>query len=386
MTAASIVRRSRVPQEPPAWIPATHPTFAAPLRALDAFTCTRTEEGAKVEAILEVGAEPGSLAGHFPGFPILPGVFVLESVAQAASLAVGGGGQLRPRDVHSARFLAPLLGGDQMRLVLDLRAGDEDGDTWRADARAHRADGTVAARLRLTLAPLDNRHLNNEDSLPPAALSVVDNKPNSKTGNGYGAVESGSGTAGERTSLLSLLPHRGPALLLDRITALDPGGTIHAEKRVTASEPCYRRLRVPDSVIGTPGIAGMDLYPVSLMLESLGQAAALLWLSAAGPAPFPTESSFGSGSESPPAAVPMFAALRDYRVYGAARPGDVLCHVASLSQVAAGAAFASGRTYCSGRLVAGADSLIAVRRPPPSAPAPSPSNQVPRNTGDEEAR
>jgi 3-hydroxymyristoyl/3-hydroxydecanoyl-(acyl carrier protein) dehydratase len=84
------------------------------------------------------------------------------------------------------------------------------------------------------------------------------------------------------------------------------------------------------------------------MLESLGQAAALLWLAQNGP--------LGGDAV-------MLAAVRGYRVSGHARPGDVLHHVVQLDQVKAGTAFASGATWSAGRCIATAETLIAVRRP-----------------------
>ncbi|NEB42193.1 beta-hydroxyacyl-ACP dehydratase [Streptomyces sp. SID14515] len=70
---------------------------------------------------------------------------------------------------------------------------------------------------------------------------------------------------------MSLLPHRHPMLLVDRITALRPGERITAVKAVTHNEPWYAASG-----------PGQDLaYPASLLVESWGQSAGLLASAAA---------------------------------------------------------------------------------------------------------
>lgn len=146
---------------------------------------------------------------------------------------------------------------------------------------------------------------------------------------------------GDHDRVRELLPQRYPMLLIDRVDRVEPGRSITAVKAVTAGEPCYRH--VPD---GAPLDA--YAYPASLLLESLGQAAALIWLADAG--------SVGTGH------VLMFAAARGFRMTGAAYPGDVLRHEVELTQEKAGTLFATGRTYATGRPIAAVDSIIAVRR------------------------
>lgn len=142
----------------------------------------------------------------------------------------------------------------------------------------------------------------------------------------------------------AVLPQRHPLLLVDRVLDVRPGRSITAVKAVTATEPCYRD--VPD---GAP--AASYAYPAPLMLESLGQAAALLWLAGA--------ETGAVGDDH----VLMFAAARGYRVEAAAFPGDLLRHEVALDSVKADTVFASGETWVGDRRLAVAPVLIAVRRP-----------------------
>lgn len=56
------------------------------------------------------------LAGHYPHFPILPGVFTVDAVHRAVErhAADNGAGVPRLTAVHSARFAAPVLPGDTL--------------------------------------------------------------------------------------------------------------------------------------------------------------------------------------------------------------------------------------------------------------------------------
>jgi 3-hydroxyacyl-[acyl-carrier-protein] dehydratase len=138
-----------------------------------------------------------------------------------------------------------------------------------------------------------------------------------------------------------ILPH-GPAMvLLDRVERLLPGREIRAVKLISGSEPCYAGLddRLP---------LAAHAYPRSLVLESFGQAAAVLWLRTEPP---------------PPGQVLMFVAARECRFSGHAYPGDVLRHVVRLEHHRAGTAFVSGYSSVAGERIASFGSLAAVVRP-----------------------
>ena len=115
--------------------------YAAPLTALAGF---RTEnDGLRIVARMPV--DPAGLGGHFPGRPIYPGVFVIETLGQAMAAAVPG--RPRLRSVVSARFQAALLGGDELELTADLTPA---AGGWSVRATGRRRDGLVSATLRAT--------------------------------------------------------------------------------------------------------------------------------------------------------------------------------------------------------------------------------------------
>jgi 3-hydroxyacyl-[acyl-carrier-protein] dehydratase len=153
----------------------------------------------------------------------------------------------------------------------------------------------------------------------------------------------------DHRQIRTLLPLRHPMLLVDRVVDLRPGVSIIGTKAVTTGEPCYDGL--PEDLP-----AHRYAYPVSLMLESFGQTAALLWVQ--GEHALPTVSQ----------RVLMLAALRECRILGRAYPGDVLYHHIQLDQLVHGNAFLSGQTRVGDRVVATMGSLIAVQRPRPAPP------------------
>ncbi|MBW4721848.1 3-hydroxyacyl-ACP dehydratase FabZ family protein [Saccharothrix obliqua] len=146
----------------------------------------------------------------------------------------------------------------------------------------------------------------------------------------------------EHADVRAALPQRHPLLLVDRVLELTPGESITTVKAITATEPCYAGL--PDG----PGVS--YAYPVSLLIESFGQSAALLWLA-------------GGGDARDRDAVLMFAGAREYRVEGSAHPGDVVRHEVRLDSVIADTAIASGTSWVGGRRIATVATLIATRRP-----------------------
>jgi 3-hydroxyacyl-[acyl-carrier-protein] dehydratase len=144
----------------------------------------------------------------------------------------------------------------------------------------------------------------------------------------------------DHARIRAILPQRYPLLLLDQVLELQPGQFIRAIKAITATEPCF--ADVPET--------GRYEYPRSLIIESLGQSAALLWL-----ADHPTTPDDDK--------VLMFAGARDFRFEGSAYPGDVLRHDVRLDSVLADTAFATGETWAGGRRIATVSAMIATRRP-----------------------
>jgi 3-hydroxyacyl-[acyl-carrier-protein] dehydratase len=153
---------------------------------------------------------------------------------------------------------------------------------------------------------------------------------------------------GDFGEIRSSLPHGPQMVLLDRVEWLDPGRRLRATKAITGSELCYQHL--------APGLpAERYAYPASLIMESFGQAALMLWVSRPG---FP-------GLET---TMPMLAAVRDFVIEGQAFPGDVLRHEVEFERSIADTGFASGQTWAGDRRIVAVGSIVAVTRPAPAPP------------------
>jgi 3-hydroxyacyl-[acyl-carrier-protein] dehydratase len=92
-------------------------------------------------------------AGHFPERPVMPGVLILEAMAQVAGIlafySLGGRRGNIPlfTGIDRAKFRAPVVPGDQLRLELEVlrRRGDR---IWSFGGRAT-VEGKLAAEAEL---------------------------------------------------------------------------------------------------------------------------------------------------------------------------------------------------------------------------------------------
>jgi len=106
-------------------------------------------------ALKNVTANEPFFTGHFPGFPVMPGVLIIEALAQAGGLLVFEGAGPEERDallyltgVEKARFKQPVRPGDQ--LILRVVLAQSRKSIWRFDSRAE-VDGKVAAHAEITM-------------------------------------------------------------------------------------------------------------------------------------------------------------------------------------------------------------------------------------------
>lgn len=126
------------------------PPYAAPLAAVDELA-VRPDGGGLVLSVRKdvVVADPYQ-AAHFPGRPIYPGVFVLETVRQAVATALGevDGAVAEVSAVSSLRFLRAAQAGQSLRVTATVGAAGPDG-AIPVRARCRDADGSELARLVL---------------------------------------------------------------------------------------------------------------------------------------------------------------------------------------------------------------------------------------------
>jgi UDP-N-acetylglucosamine acyltransferase len=114
---------------------------------------TRHEPGRRIVAVKNVTVNEEFFQGHFPGTPLMPGVLMIESLTQVATLLLAGcdteGRQARLRRVENAKFRRQVVPGD--RLELDVTIGRRRGYIVRAGAVAS-VDGHVVAEADLVMA------------------------------------------------------------------------------------------------------------------------------------------------------------------------------------------------------------------------------------------
>ncbi|MFE9701937.1 3-hydroxyacyl-ACP dehydratase FabZ family protein [Streptomyces sp. NPDC005930] len=109
---------------------------------------SRTPEGLTATAEVDILDSEPVFAGHYPGFPIFPGVCVLECVRRAAADAAPGVAPGPLTAVESARFATSVHPGDTLTLALTWHRVESG---WRCDATAGTARGR-AARVKLRFA------------------------------------------------------------------------------------------------------------------------------------------------------------------------------------------------------------------------------------------
>lgn len=112
----------------------------------------------RIVAIKNVTANEQIFLGHFPGKPVLPGVFLIEGMAQAGGLLLlhdlpqREGKLLYFAGIEEAKFRRPVVPGDQVRYeieVLRLRS------TFCKVAGKALVDGELAAEAVLSTAMVD---------------------------------------------------------------------------------------------------------------------------------------------------------------------------------------------------------------------------------------
>ncbi len=87
--------------------------------------------------------------GHFPNHPVMPGVLIIESMAQTAAVLVvetlgpeAAGKVVYFMSIEGAKFRRPVLPGDQLRIHIEKERSR--GNVWKFHAVA-RVEGTSVA-------------------------------------------------------------------------------------------------------------------------------------------------------------------------------------------------------------------------------------------------
>jgi 3-hydroxyacyl-[acyl-carrier-protein] dehydratase len=112
----------------------------------------------RVVGIKNVTINESHFQGHFPGQPIMPGVLIIESMAQTGGLLLLQEVPDRERKllyfvaVDGARFRRPVVPGDQLKV--EMKVISWRGDFCKLDGRAT-VDGQLAAEATLMCKMVD---------------------------------------------------------------------------------------------------------------------------------------------------------------------------------------------------------------------------------------
>ena len=92
--------------------------------------------------------------GHFPGTPIMPGVTIVEAMAQTAAVMVGVAKDLADSNflvyfmsIDSAKFRRKVVPGDVLEMAITTKRGG--GKVWKFHGKAT-VDGEVACEAEFT--------------------------------------------------------------------------------------------------------------------------------------------------------------------------------------------------------------------------------------------
>jgi len=112
------------------------------------------EPGKSIRALKNVTANEEFFSGHFPHHPVMPGVLIIEALAQASAILSFRTAGEKPAErsvvyfvgIDKARFKKPVFPGDQLILESELIRCVHG--IWKFEAKA-RVDGVVVAQAEL---------------------------------------------------------------------------------------------------------------------------------------------------------------------------------------------------------------------------------------------
>lgn len=115
------------------------------------------EWGQRAVGIKNVSMGEPFFQGHFPGYPVMPGVLIIEALAQVGAVALLGSEEFRGKmalfaGIDNVRFKRQVVPGDTLRLEVEMGKMRRGVGTGTAVATV---DGELAARGELMFAVVD---------------------------------------------------------------------------------------------------------------------------------------------------------------------------------------------------------------------------------------
>lgn len=112
------------------------------------------EPGKRIVALKNVSVNEPYFPGHFPSRPIMPGVLILEAMAQAAAVLVfrtigdrpDGGSLYYYAGIDKARFKKPVVPGDQLEIEVAILNAKRS--IWKFTCAA-RVEGAIVAEAEI---------------------------------------------------------------------------------------------------------------------------------------------------------------------------------------------------------------------------------------------
>lgn len=109
------------------------------------------QPGKGITGIKNVTFNEPFFQGHFPGQPIMPGVLIIEAMAQVAGIAAFSSGMegkaVYFMSIEKAKFRRPVVPGDQLRL--EIKVLQHRGNVWKFSGAAT-VDGKLASEADFT--------------------------------------------------------------------------------------------------------------------------------------------------------------------------------------------------------------------------------------------